>query len=101
MSTNDYYLKVANYIYLQVIKPATLVKLDKICQIYFFLCESIKSEKFSFELFLATLKIALAASTLWQNSCKTRFPQKNICDEVHSYYNSNFKMHIVKYINEN
>ena len=55
MSTNDYYLKVASYIYLQVIKPA--------------------------------------ASSLWQNGCKTRLPQKNICSGVHSYYNSSFKIH--------
>ena len=26
-------------------------------------------------------------------SCKTLLPQKNICDRVHSYYNSNFKIH--------
>ena len=25
------------------------------------------------------------------NSCKTRYPQKNICGGVHSYCNSNFK----------
>ena len=39
-----------------------------------------KSEKFPFQLFLATLKIALAAYTLRQNSCKTLLPQKNSCD---------------------
>ena len=35
-----------------------------------------KSEKISFRLILATLKIALAASTLRQNGCKTRLQRK-------------------------
>ena len=52
-----------------------------------------KSEKCSFQLFLTTLKIALAAYTLWQNGCKTLLPKKNICDGVQLYYNSNFKIH--------
>ena len=47
------------------------------------------SEKFRFQLFLTTLKTSLAASTFWQNSCKTLLLQKNICDGVHSHYNSN------------
>ena len=51
-----------------------------------------KSEKFPFQLFLATFKIVLAASTFWQNICKTLLPQKNICGGVHSYCNSNFKI---------
>ena len=35
--------------------------------------------------------ISWALSTVWQNSCKTRYSQKNICAGVHSYCNSNFK----------
>ena len=30
-------------------------------------------------------------STSRQNSCKTRYPQKNLCGGAHSYCNSNFK----------
>ena len=41
-------------------------------------CKSMGSEKFLFHLFLTTLKIALLAYTLWQNSCKTPLPKKNI-----------------------
>ena len=40
-----------------------------------------KPEKFPFQLFLATLKTALVASTLRQSSYKTRIPQKNIVAE--------------------
>ena len=50
LSTNDYYLKGIN--------SATLVILDKIYQTCFFECKSMKSEKFLFQLFLTTLKIA-------------------------------------------
>ena len=35
--------------------------------------------------------ISWAPSTLRHNSCKTRYPQKDICGGVHSYCNSNFK----------
>ena len=35
--TNDYYLEVASYIYLQGIKPTICVKLEKTCQTAFFL----------------------------------------------------------------
>ena len=77
----------------QVIKPATSAKSDKIYQTCFSACKSMKSEKFRFQLFLATLMTALAASTLWQNGCKTRLPQKNICGGVLSYYNSSFKIY--------
>ena len=82
-----------SYISLQGIQPATLLKLDKIFQTCFFSCKSMKSENFSFQLFSATLKIALAASTLWQNICKTLLPQKRICSRVHSHHNSNFKIY--------
>ena len=45
---------------------------------------------------VSIFKIVLAASTLWQNSSKTRLPQKNICGGVHSYCNWNFKIYIWK-----
>ena len=35
--------------------------------------------------------ISCVSSTLWHNSCKTRYPQKNIYGGAHSYCNSNFK----------
>ena len=34
--------------------------------------------------------ISWPSSTLWQNSCKRWYPQKNIFGSVHSYCNSNF-----------
>ena len=49
-----------------------------------------KSEKFRFHLFLATLKMALVAYTLRHKNAT--FTEK-YPDRVHSYYNSNFKIH--------
>ena len=69
------------------------------CQTYFFPCKSIKSEKLPFQLFLTTLKIALAASTLWQYSCKRDFHRKifvvestNITIQTSWYTNENWKL---------
>ena len=47
-------------------------------------------QNFSSSYFLLHL-ISWAPSTLWQNSCKSQYPQKNICGGVHSHCNSNFK----------
>ena len=74
LSTNNYYSKVASYMWLQSINATTLVKLDKICQTCFYSSKSMKSEKFPFQLILTTLKITLVVYTLWQNSCKTVLP---------------------------
>ena len=49
--------------------------------------KSLKSAIFQFQLHF----ISWAPFTLWQNSCKTRCPQKNICSGVHSYCSSNMK----------
>ena len=35
--------------------------------------------------------ISYVPSTLWRNSCKTPYPQKNVCGGVHSFSNSNLK----------
>ena len=52
-----------------------------------------KASNYEIRKILVPLKMALVAYTLWHNSCKTLHPQENICDRVHSYYNSNFTMH--------
>ena len=84
-------LKVTSYMRLQGINPATSVKLGKICQTCFFPCKSMKSGKFLFQ-FLVTFKIALAASTFWQNNTvKTRLPQKiYVAGSIHINNFTNF-----------
>ena len=41
---------------------------------------------------VSIVKLELAAYNLWQNICKALLLQKDICDGVHSYHNSYFKM---------
>ena len=74
-------------------KASNLNKVRQDLPNLFFSSKFLKSEKCPFQLFLTTFKIALAAYTSRQNSCKILLQQKNICDRVHSYYNSNFKIH--------
>ena len=54
-----------------------------------------KSEKFLFQLFLTTFKIALAAYTLWQNNCKAHPQRKFVTESIH------ITIQISKYTNEN
>ena len=61
--------------------------------LFFFPVSLWNQKNFLSSCFWPHFKITLAASTLWQNSCKTRLPPKNICVRVYSYYNSNFKIH--------
>ena len=41
--------------------------------------------------------ISYVPSTLWRNSCKTPYPQKNVCGGVHSFSNSNLKTFKLRY----
>ena len=91
LRTNDYYLKVISYILLQSIKPVTIVELGQIYQTCFFGSILWNHQYFRSSYFRIQL-IAWIAATLWQNSCKTQCPQKNICCGVHSCCNLNFKM---------
>ena len=84
---NKYFFKVTRNIQLQSIEPANVEKLDHLPNLFFWF-KSMKLAKFPFKLFL----IAWSASTLWQNSCKARCLQKNICCGVYSYFNLNFKI---------
>ena len=69
----------------------TVVKLDQICQIYFFASSLWNQQNFHSSYFWQHL-IAWSASTLWQNNCKTWCPLKNNFCRVHSYCNLNFKI---------
>ena len=71
-------------------KPAALVRLEKICQTCSFSCKSMKSKKFTFQLFLTTLKMALAAYTLHRIVVTLYFRRKTFVTEP-VIYNSNFK----------
>lgn len=94
LSTNVYYLKVYIIaIYNCKEKTSNFSKTRQdLPSLFFSLQINEIYEKLLFQLVLATLKIALASSTLQQNGCKTRLPQKNILGGVHSYYNSSFKI---------
>ena len=79
--TNNYYLKVTSFN--PSIKPATVVKLDEICQIYFFLASSLwNQQNFGSSYFWRHL-IAWSASTLRQSSCITQAQKIFVAESIH------------------
>ena len=87
-------LIVASCIYLQNIKPATLTPREQICNLSFE--KYMKLAKFLFQLFRMKLTIIWAASSLGQNSCKTRCSLKNFCVHRKVYLCKKFKLQNVQ-----
>ena len=77
---------------------ATVVKLEQIVQLCFSHATRpcLWNQQNFHPSYLWLNLISCSASTLWQNSCKTPCPQKNICGGLHSYCNSNFKIFKLK-----
>ena len=82
-----FYLKVASYMSLRSIKSKAVVKLETSSAKSTFFTLSLRNKNNLHSSCFWLHLIARAASTLWQNSCKTLCPQKNICSRVYSYCN--------------
>ena len=70
------------------IKASNLSKTTQDLRNLFFSLQVYEIKKFPFQLFSAACNIALGASTLRRNSCKTRLPQKKYL------WQNPFKVHI-------
>ena len=82
-----FYLKVASYMSLRSIKSMAEVKSETSSAKPAFFTLSLRNKNSLGSSCFWLHLIAWAASTLWQNSCKTLCPQKNNCSRVYSYCN--------------